>query len=178
VDESNVRVQRWHHGYGAFAIGTIYELDFVVYFGKVAAKVATQGKERQFAGAGRVAPHHAEVGILLNLQRLGDALLDGAADTVQAAHAGIAEVAEDEPSRNPGCHHLVIHQVWRHAREGQVLFALANNLMRGRKTDEGGKAFNRDTPSVVYEAAYRLRHGDNLVGVHREEKTERLEIRD
>jgi hypothetical protein len=59
-------------------------------FGQIRAAVAAQDRERQAGSAGDVGVGEPGVAVLLDFQRLRPALLDGIAQAVQGADAGIA----------------------------------------------------------------------------------------
>src|SRR3972149_3895105 len=74
--------------------------------------------------------------IFLPFQPPGFQLL---ADNAQRAHAGVADVGEDQFFGAAGCHHLIVDQVWSSPRQRQVLAALADDLMPGCERDQVGE---------------------------------------
>jgi len=78
---------------------------------------------------------------------------------VQAADAGVAQVAEDELAGHAGSDHLIVNQIGRQATEDKVALALANDLMGSGEADEGGEALDRQGTAVDHVTLDGLSHG-------------------
>ena len=83
-------------------------------------------------------------------------VLDGVAQPVQRADAGIAAPGEREPARAAHADHLVVDQVRRHAHEVQVATTLPDDLVPGRERDQVREAFERDAGAVAHVRGDRL----------------------
>jgi hypothetical protein len=97
---------------------------------------------------------------VLELERHRPAVLDGVAQAVEGADAGVAAPREDQPASAAHADQLVVDQVRRHPHELEVAAALADDLVAGRKRDQVGEALQRDRVAVVDE------RGDRVVERH------------
>ena len=79
---------------------------------------------------------------------------------------GIAEPAEDELAGDARGDHLVVDDVRRHAGQGQVAPALADDLVPGREADEVGEALDGHGVAVAHEVGDRVAHRRDLGGAH------------
>src|SRR5262249_80155 len=61
-----------------------------------------------------------------------------------------------------GRNQLVVNEVGRHSRKGQITPALADDLVAGRKADEVGKALNGYCVTVAHELGDRVAHRRDL----------------
>ena len=80
---------------------------------------------------------HGEVRIFLIGQA---ASLHLGPDEPQRTHARVARIREDQLAGTTRRHHLFINNIGRGPGQGQILFALADDLVRRRKRDKVGKA--------------------------------------
>src|SRR6185312_15923112 len=102
------------------------------------------------------------VGVLLELERLGPAVLDRLAEPVQRPHAGVSAPREDELGRAPGADQLVVDHVGGEPDQRQTAAALADQLMAGRVRDEVGEALERDRVAVRDQLGDPLLQRDDL----------------
>ena len=77
---------------------------------------------------------------------------------------GCPSQREDELRGAPGGHHLVVDQVRRQPRQGQVAPPLADHLVAGREADQVGEALDRQRVAVVDVGGHRLAQRDDLGG--------------
>src|SRR5262249_50598058 len=91
------------------------------------------------------------VTVLLEFERSGPIMLDGVAETVKRADAGISAPGEDEFFRAACTDQLIVNDVGSHANEGELLALLANDFVSGGKRDEMGKAFHGDGVAVAHQ---------------------------
>ena len=159
VDNRDIGIEWGHHGNAPIAIGTFDALDEAVHTRHIRACVAPQRKERQPRCPGGVPAHHSVMGIFFEVERSGDALLYGAAYTMQRPHAWIAQVAKHQLTRRARCYHLIVNQIGRHADKGEVAPALADNLMPGREADESREALDGDGQAIAHVGSDGLLHG-------------------
>ncbi len=164
MDKGDVRFQRRNDGDWSIAIGTIYEADLSVGRRHITAQIAAQGEEREIGRAGHVAADHAKMGIFFDCQRSGDAVLYGAADAMQNAYAGVAQIAEYQLGGDARGDHLIVYQIGCQSAEHQVMFALANDLMGGGEANESGETFDGDGAAVGHIVGDGLPHGDKFSG--------------
>ena len=108
--------------------------------------------------------HHAEVGVLLELERRAPPL-DRAAEGVERAGAGVAGPGEDQLPGAAGGDHLVVDEIGREPAERQVAAALADDLVPRREADEVGEALDDDGVAVVDVRGDGVAHGGDL-GAH------------
>src|SRR3989441_7685219 len=97
--------------------------------------VVAHGQEGGAARPRREARHHAEMRILLDLERRPTLPLHRASERVQRAHAGISGPGENELPGAARGDHLVINQVGREAAEREVAAALADDLIYDRSEE-------------------------------------------
>ncbi len=133
---------------------------------EVGAAVAAQHGERQAGRAGGVAVGHPGVAVLLDLQRPRPAVLDGVAEAVQRADAGVAAPREDQLAHAAGADQLVVDDVGRHPHDGQVAPALADDLLPGGDGDEVGEPFEGDGVAVVDQLGDRGRRATLIASCH------------
>ena len=82
-------------------------------------------------------------------------LLDGVAEPMETAHAGIAAPGEDEPPGAAHTDHLVVDDVGRHAYEGQVTTPLADYLVTRGKRNQVREPLERHRVAVVHRLGDR-----------------------
>ena len=133
---------------------------------QVGLEVAPERVERQVRRPGRVPADHPEVAVLLHLERRRIGVLDPPPDRPEAAHAGVAQPAEDELAGDAGRDHLVVDEVGRHARQGQVALALADDLVPGGEADEVREALDGHGVAVADEVRDRVAHRGDLGCAH------------
>ena len=138
------------------------ERDLRIDLRQVDADVAAEHGEGQVGGAGLIGVGHRRVGMLLERQRMRPAVLDRVAHPVQRADAGIAAPGEDQLVDGAHADQLVVDQVRRHAADGQVLAALADDLMAGGEGDEVGEALHRDGIAVAEIGLDRVVQGQEF----------------
>ena len=83
---------------------------------------------------------------------------------MQAADAGVAQPREDELAGHAGADHLVVDDVRRQARQGQVALALADDLVAGREADEVREALDGDGVAVAHELGDGVVHRFRAAG--------------
>ena len=151
VDDRDVRVER-RHGRQLLAGERAGDRgDRAGVVDEIGAEVAAQHGERQSRGAGGVAVGHPGVAVLLDLQRPRPAVLDGVAEAVQRADAGVATPREDHPGDAPGADQLVVDDVRGHPHDGEVTPALADDLVAGGDRDQVGEPLQGHRVAVVDE---------------------------
>jgi len=128
---------------------------------EVGLEVGAEGHEGELRRPGRVAGDHPEVAVLLQLEA-GFRALGDATDGIEAAHARVAEPAEDQLPGHSRRHHLVVNDIRRHPGEDQVAPALANDLVTGGEGDEVREALDRDRVAVPYELGDGVVHRGDL----------------
>ena len=83
--------------------------------------------------ASNVATDHAVVAVLLNLKerfaRSERGGLGAATNRMERANTRVAEPAEDQLLGASSGDHLVVDEIWRHARKGEVAALLADDLV-------------------------------------------------
>ena len=167
VDDRHVGVERRDRVDRLVGVGRRDRADQRVRLRQVGLEVRAQGHERQVRRAGRVSGDHAEVAVLLDLERrpLPDRRrLDPPPDRVQPADARVAQPAEDELARDAARDHLVVDHVGRHPGERQVALLLADDLVAGGEPDEVGEALDGDGVAVADEVRDRVAHRRDLAG--------------
>src|SRR5439155_5298069 len=75
----------------------------------------------------------------------------------QGAHPGIAAPRENELVRAAHADELIVDEVGRHADQGEVAPALADDLMAGGKGDQVREPFHGHGVAVVYVLGDRVR---------------------
>ena len=116
---------------------------------QIRAHVPAHDRARHPGGPGRVPVGHAGVAVLLDLDRVRPAVLDGVAKAVQRSHPGIAAVGEHQLAGRPHPDHLVIEDVRRHPDELQIAAPLTKDLVAGGKRDQVGEALDGDGVAIV-----------------------------
>ena len=87
--------------------------------------------------------------MLLVGERIRPGILDGVAQAVQRADAGIAGPREHQLFGAAHPDQLIVDDVRRHADQRQVLAALANDLMAGGGRNEVGETLHRHNIAVA-----------------------------
>jgi hypothetical protein len=95
--------------------------------------------------------------VLLKFERHRVAVLDGVAQPVQRADAGVAAPGEHELARASGTDHLVVHDVRRHPDQREVAAALTDDLLAGGDRDEVGESLQCDARAVLDKRGDTLR---------------------
>src|SRR2546427_5242405 len=93
---------------------------------------------------------------------MGEALLDGSAQGIQRAGAGISRPAKDQFFDTARPDQLVVNQIGRETAHGQRATMLSDYFVRGGKADEMREAFDNDDVAVLHETADRLLHLHHL----------------
>ena len=86
--------------------------------------------------------------MFVDFERSRPRILDGIAQAMQRADAGIAAPGERELARGADADQLVVEQIGRHAHEMQVPPALPDQLVAGRERDEVREALEREAGAV------------------------------
>src|SRR5438034_1038628 len=129
---------------------------------RVRAHVVAQRPEGEAGRARREARHHAEMRILLDLERRPTLPFHRASERVQRAHAGISGPGENELPGAARGDHLVINQVGREAAQREVAATLADDLVARGEADEMGEPLDDHGVAVVDEAGDGVAHGHHL----------------
>jgi hypothetical protein len=79
-------------------------------------------------------------------------MLHRIAKAVEGADARIAAPGENELSGAAGADDLVIDQIGRHAHQGKIAPALADDLMAGREGNQVREALQCEEVTVLYES--------------------------
>ena len=160
-DDRDVGVERGHRRQYLSGVGTDDGADQRIGDRQVGAHVVAHGPERQPRGAGGESRDHAEVTVLLDLERWC-ALLHRAAEGVQRSGAGISRPGEDELLRAAGGDHLIVDQVRCQTAEGKVPAPLANDFMSGGKVDEMRETLDHHGVTVPDMGGDGVLHGDDF----------------
>ena len=131
MDDRHVRPDRRHGRQHLAGKGTGDGFDGRIHLRQVGADVAAEDGERQAGRARLVGIGHGGVGMLLDRQRARPAVLDGIAQAVQRADAGIAAPGEDHLLGAAHADQLVVDEVRRHADQREVAAALPDHLVAG-----------------------------------------------
>src|SRR5215469_18045623 len=131
---------------------------------QVTAAVIRQRPERELRGAGAETRHHAEVRVLLDVERHRRTFLDRAAQRVERADAGISRPRKDELARASRGDELIVDEIGGQSADRQVFAALADDLMRRREADEMREAFDDDDVAVAHEPRDGVLHRNDLRG--------------
>ena len=127
--------------------------------------VTAQDHEGQSGGAGHVPVGQPGVAVLVQLQGKRPAVLDGVAETMQGSDPGVAAPGEDQSAHASHADHLVEEQVRRQPDQGQVLPALADDLLAGGEGDQVGEPLEGDAVTVVDQPVHgRVEIGDTCHG--------------
>ncbi len=160
VDDRDVGTKRRHGRQLLAGIGAGDRADRRIDLGEVDALIAAEHRKRQVGGAGLVGVRHRRVAVLLELKRLGPAVLHRVAQPMQRPDAGIAAPGKDELLRRPDADQLVVDQVRRHADQRQPLLLLADDLVPRGEGDQMREAFHGDAVAIVHVAPDRLGEGE------------------
>ncbi len=152
VHDRDVGPVRGHRRQALAGERTGDELDVRVHLGEIGSEVAAEEGRRHAGGAGGVGVRHRGVAVLLDLERPRPAALDGVAQAMERADAGIAAPREHQLARAAAPDHLVVQEVRRHAHERQIGNALPDDLVPGGKRDEVGKTLERDALAGTHES--------------------------
>ena len=156
MDDGDVRVDRLH-GADALAVErALHGGDGPVLGGEVGALVPAQDAEREAGGARGIGGRQPGVGVLHDLELARPAVLDGVAEAVQRADAGVAAVREGQPACPAHADQLVVDDVRGHADERQLLSALADDLVGGRERHEVREALERELVTVAHQLRDRV----------------------
>ncbi len=128
---------------------------------EVGAHVVAQGPERQPRRAGAQPGDHAEMGVLLQLERRV-ALFHRATEGVKRAGARIAGPGEDQLPGAARGDHLVVDEVGGEAAEGEIAPALPDDLVARREADEVGEPLDDHGVAVADQRRDGVTHGDDL----------------
>ena len=157
VDDRDVGTERAHRGERLAGERTGDGPDPRIHARQIGADVAAEHGAGQSGGARGVGVGHRGVAVLLDLERMRPAALDGVAEARQRAHAGVAAPREDQLPGAAGADQLVVEQVRRHADEREVADPLPDDLVAGGERDQMGEAFQGHAVARCHEA------GDGLV---------------
>ena len=167
MDDRDVGLERRHGVDLPVAVWRRHLADQRVGHRQVGLEVRPQREERQVRGPRGVPRDHPEMRVLLELERGHAQLrdrgrLDAPPDRVEPAHARVAEPREDQLPRDAARDHLVVDDVGRHAAQGQVAPALADDLVAGRERDEVREPLDGDAVAIPDELRDRVAHGRDL----------------
>jgi hypothetical protein len=133
VDDRHIGIQRGHRHEIDARVGALHFPILRIGLREVFAAGRAHGQKRQARRAGRDARDHRKVRILFVLQAPGLHFLP---DNAQRSHAGIAAVREDDLLGAAGCYHLIVDQIGCGAGQGEILLALADDLVPGGERNE------------------------------------------
>jgi hypothetical protein len=102
------------------------------------------------------------VAVLVDLEGVRPAVLDGVAEPVQRADARVAAPAEHQPAGHAHADHLLVDQVRGHPDQREVAALLADHLLPGQRRDEVGEALEGQHVAVVDQAGDRLAQACDL----------------
>ena len=167
VHDRDVGLQRRDHvDLGRVLVRRDHGADVRVHLRDVGLVVAADREERQVRRAGHVPADHAEVRVLLDLERRGVGVLDPPPDRVERADAGVAQPREHELGRDAGADHLVVDHVGRQTAERQVAPALPDDLVSRREADQVREALDRHGVAVLHQRLDGVVHRRDLVRAH------------
>jgi hypothetical protein len=149
VDEGHVGTDRGD-GCQLFAgERTGNRLDVRIDLRQFGATIAAEDGAGQSGRARLIGVGHGGVAMFLDLQRVGEAVLDRIAHPAQETDAGIAGIGEDQLFRHAHADHLIVDQIGGHADQGEISESLTDRLMRGSGRDQMGKAFKSDLVAIA-----------------------------
>src|SRR3990172_3953315 len=158
VKDGDVGIQRGNGVERLAGEGTLDGPDARVDLREIRSVIGAKRKERK-PGGPRLDPHReAEVGVLLDLERVRNGPFNGPTDSVEGADAGIPRPAEDELLRDSRGHHLVVDQIGRQPAKRQVFLPLPDDLVPGGKGDEVGEAFREHRVAVFDQTRDGVAH--------------------
>ena len=128
---------------------------------QVRAHVIAQRPEGEFCRARRKARDHAEVRVLLELERRPSPL-GGPPKGVQRTGAGVPGPAEHQLPRAARRDHLIVDHVGRQSAERQLTPLLSYDFVPRRKTDQVRKPLDDDRVAVVHVRRDRVVHRDDF----------------
>jgi hypothetical protein len=93
---------------------------------------------------------------LFDLERTGPAILHRVAKAVQRTDSRVSAPRESQLPCTSGSDQLVVDEIRRHADEGQVPPALADDFVASRKGNEVGKPLQGNAVAVLYMRSNRF----------------------